>query len=42
MAPIDTKPTIEDFKRTVSNYLAWEVSNLLKNENRNDGERLGK
>ena len=41
-APIDTKPTIEDFKRTVSNYLAWEVSNLLKNENRNDGERLGK
>ena len=41
-APIDTKPTIKDFKRTVSNYLAWEVSNLLKNENRNDGERLGK
>lgn len=41
-SPIDTKPTIDDFKRTVSNYLAWEVSNLLKNENRNDGECLGK
>ena len=41
-APIDTKPTIEDFKRTVSNYLAWEVSNLLKNKNRNNGKRLGK
>ncbi|CAA6825707.1 MAG: restriction enzyme BcgI alpha chain-like protein() [uncultured Sulfurovum sp.] len=29
-APIDTKPTLEDFKKTVSDYLAWEVSNLLK------------
>lgn len=26
-APIDTKPTLEDFKKTVSDYLAWEVSN---------------
>lgn len=40
-APIDTKPTIEDFKKTVSDYLAWEVSNLLKNENKDD-DRLGK
>lgn len=24
-APIDTKPTLEDFKKTVSDYLAWEV-----------------
>lgn len=40
-APIDTKPTLEDFKKTVSNYLAWEVSNLLKNQNMED-ERLGK
>ena len=32
-APVDTKPTIEDFKKTVSDYLAWEVSNLLKNKN---------
>lgn len=29
-APIDTKPTLEDFKKTVSDYLAWEISNLLK------------
>ncbi len=29
-APIDTKPTLQDFKKTVSDYLAWEVSNLLK------------
>ncbi len=31
-APIDTKPTLEDFKKTVSDYLAWEVSHLLKNQ----------
>lgn len=30
--PIDTKPTLNDFKRMVGNYLAWEVSNLLKNQ----------
>lgn len=30
---IDTKPTLEDFKKTVSDYLAWEVSNILKNTN---------
>ena len=40
-APIDTKPTIDDFKKTVSNYLAWEVSNLLKNESKDD-DCLGK
>lgn len=40
-APIDTKPTLEDFKKTVSDYLAWEVSNLLKNQNLED-YRLGK
>ena len=40
-APIDTKPTLEDFKKTVSHYLAWEVSYLLKNQNGGD-ERLGK
>lgn len=32
-APIDTKPTLADFKKTVSDYLAWEVSNLLKQGN---------
>ncbi len=40
-APIDTRPTLEDFKKTVSDYLAWEVSNLLKNQNLED-DRLGK
>jgi hypothetical protein len=30
-APIDTKPTLQDFKKTISDYLAWEVSSLLKN-----------
>ena len=38
-APIDTKPTLKDFKKTVSDYLAWEVSNLLKN---NGEDSLGK
>ena len=40
-APIDTKSTLEDFKKTVGNYLAWEVSNILKNQNVED-DRLGK
>lgn len=40
-APIDTKPTLDDFKKTVSDYLAWEVSNLLKNQSTGD-DRLGK
>lgn len=40
-APIDTTPTLDDFKKTVSDYLAWEVSNLMKNQSMED-ERLGK
>lgn len=32
-APIDTKPTLEDFKKTVSDYLTWEVSNVLIHQN---------
>ena len=36
-APVDTKPTLEDFKKTVSNYLAWEISTLLKNPTHLDG-----
>lgn len=40
-APIDTKPTLDDFKKTASDYLAWEVSTLLKNQD-NEDERLGK
>ena len=40
-ALIDTKPTLQDFKRTVSDYLAWEVSSLLKQQNSGD-DGLGK
>jgi hypothetical protein len=29
-APIDTKPTLDDFKKTVSDYLSWEVTNILQ------------
>jgi hypothetical protein len=39
--PIDTKPTIQDFKKTVSEYLAWEVSTILKSQNTKD-ENQGK
>lgn len=35
---IDIKPKLEDFKKTVADYLAWEVQNILKNE----GNSLGK
>lgn len=30
--PIDTRPSLDDFKKTVADYLAFEVSNLLKNK----------
>lgn len=40
-APIDTRPTLQDFKKTVSDYLAWEVSNLLKQQSNGD-DALGK
>lgn len=39
--PIDTRPTLDDFKKTISDYLAWEVSTLLKNQPTED-DRLGK
>lgn len=29
---VDTKPKLEDFKKTVADYLAWEVANILKSE----------
>ena len=41
-APIDTKPTLHDFKEVVSNYLAWEVSNVLKKQQDIEGDSLGK
>jgi len=34
-SPIDTKPTLQDFKKTKSEYLAWEVGTILKNQNNN-------
>ena len=33
---IDTTPTLQDFKKCVSEYLAWEVSNVLKNSTKAD------
>ena len=39
--PIDSKPTLQDFKKTVSDYLAWEVSNIFKQE-MNEDKSLGK
>lgn len=40
-APIDTYPTLQDFKKTVSEYLAWEVSQLIKKQN-GENDTLGK
>ena len=40
-APIDTRPKLEDFKKTVSDYLAYEVSKLLKSQDVEE-DRLGK
>ena len=40
-APIDSKPTIQDFKKTISDYLSWEVSTILKEQNIL-GKSLGK
>ncbi len=40
-APVDTKPTLDDFKKTVRDYLAWEVSSLIKNQD-GENDRLGK
>lgn len=40
-APIDTRPTLADFKKTVADYLTWEVSTLLKQQS-SDEDSLGK
>lgn len=40
-APVDTKPTLEDLKKTVADYLAWEISTLLKQQAKTDNS-LGK
>lgn len=31
LAPVDTKPRIEDFTKTVSDYLSYDISKILKN-----------
>lgn len=31
-SPIDTKPTLQDFKKTISDYLSWEIGTLLKKD----------
>lgn len=41
-APIDTKPTLADFKKTVADYISWEVSRLIKKESADGGLGLGK
>jgi hypothetical protein len=40
-APVDTRPGFQDFKKTVSDYLAWEITKTLKQQ-LNDHESLGK
>lgn len=35
-APIDTRPSLDDFKKTVADYLAWEVENFIKNESEDE------
>lgn len=40
-APVDMKPTLNDLKKTVSDYLAWDVSNLIKMQ-MPENECLGK
>lgn len=39
--PTDTRPTLEDFKKTVKDYLSWEITNLIKN-NMGEDDCLGK
>lgn len=36
---IDTKPTLEDFKKTVADYLAWEVEQLLKSKGEDSSKK---
>ena len=36
---IDTKPTLDDFKKTVADYLAWEVEQLLKSKGEDSSKK---
>ena len=40
-APVDTKPTVHDFSKTVADYLSWEISTILKS-GISDEDTLGK
>ncbi len=40
--PTDTKPVLTDFKKTVSDYMAWEIATLLKSDMSTEEETLGK
>ncbi|WFQ93378.1 SAM-dependent DNA methyltransferase [Mycoplasma feriruminatoris] len=35
-APVDKRPTLDDFKENISSFLAWEVSNILKSRKENE------
>jgi type I restriction enzyme M protein len=37
---IDTKPKLQDFKKTIGDFLAWEISNILTQKNQY--ENMGK
>jgi type I restriction-modification system DNA methylase subunit len=37
-APIDGKPSLQDFKKTISDYLTWEIGSLLKNNENSLGK----
>lgn len=36
--PINASPTLKDFKKAISDYLSWEISTILKKENKNLGK----
>lgn len=40
-APVDGKPTLDDFEKTVKEYLAWEVANIIKTQS-NIGDEIKK
>ncbi|GGD46917.1 hypothetical protein GCM10012288_21460 [Malaciobacter pacificus] len=41
-APIDTKPTLIDFKETLSDYLAWKISTFIKQKGKEPSDSLNK
>ena len=37
-APVDTRPSLVDFEKTIKEYLEWEVLNSLKKTSKKDGD----